>query len=132
MNGEVVLDRRALVRLRQHAYEQGYDKGREVGYREGYEEGRSDERELGTPATPAGNAERFLRRELADGPRLARELTAEAEGFSERTLRAVKKKIGVRSYWVGRDSGRDSYWELVKAAKDAGLSLDGTGTRRIA
>ena len=68
-------------------------------------------------------AEDFLVQTLADGPRNAADVVAEAKstGISERTLRTVKRRLGVASSKAGMGGGWQ--WSLpeggTKAAKDA-------------
>jgi hypothetical protein len=66
----------------------------------------ADERHAG------GEAEVFLRSELRDGPRLARELFEEARelDIAEKTLKRARKAVGVVSQRVG-GAGEDGRWE---------------------
>lgn len=71
--------------------------------------------------TPRRDAQAFLQDFLADGPRLANDVTAAAKalGISERTLQRAKGELGVVS--DRRGFGRDSvvYWILTSPLPDS-------------
>jgi putative DNA primase/helicase len=75
--------------------------------------GHPDEEEL----TAANEAEHFLREELADGPRLARELESEAHkiGIARTTLFRARRALGVESAKSGFKGGWE--WSLPKIPK---------------
>ena len=58
---------------------------------------KSTFRERGRPATECNDSVEFLQEMLAEGPVLSSEILTQAgiQGFSERTLRRAKKKLGV-------------------------------------
>ncbi len=66
----------------------------------------------------SADAEAFLRDALADGPRLSRDVSDEAEqfGFSEITLRRVRRAANVEARRIG--SGRDAPWYIGRAGTD--------------
>jgi len=62
---------------------------------------------VGANTRPKDAAEEFLKRELGDGPRKAKEMLALADlvGISERTLARARTRIGVKSeqkrgHWI--------------------------------
>jgi AAA domain len=63
---------------------------------------------------PRDRAREFLQDALEDGPVTVRELwpLAEAQGFSERTLRRAKGQLDIRTVRVWIDGGPVTYWKF--------------------
>jgi hypothetical protein len=68
----------------------------------------------------AQEAKEFLREKLESGPKKAEDLIEEAgqEGIGVRTLKRIKKELGIRSRREGGSSGT-WFWELPTTAKGA-------------
>jgi len=68
----------------------------------------------------AQEAKEFLREKLESGPKKAEYLIEEAgqEGIGVRTLKRIKKELGIRSRREGGSSGT-WFWELPTTAKGA-------------
>jgi hypothetical protein len=67
-----------------------------------------------------GEAEEWLRAQLADGARPQKQLEADAEGarISPRTLRRARKSLGVKPHKAGMAGGW--YWELPEVGQQGG------------
>ena len=82
--------------------------------------------------TERDDAAEFLRVELEDGPRPARDVKASARdaGISERTLARAKSQLGVRSERVGESGRGGGHWEWsLRLPPPAGtLKESGVGT----
>lgn len=89
---------------------------------------RADDRRA-RPDSAGGEAERFLREALADGPLQAADLDQRAEeaGINMRTLKRARQRLGVRAYKMGR-----TWWaELARVPSPQGgtdVTLGTVGT----